>query len=98
MRNSVATFRSVDVNGTTWTTDGEWSSTIWAETTTTGCGKPASLPMGTPRSAFITSPEVSIEPRVLVGIQGNGQILAHLLLAESSNGDADCFSDGHLKC
>ncbi len=59
---SDANARTVVVNGTIGRTLGPAWRTHWAVTTTAGCRKPASRPVGGPRSRSTTSPEIAGRP------------------------------------
>ncbi len=82
---SVPLARTVRVSGTTCTTFGPPRSTAPAVTTTAGRRRPASLPIGSPRSTSTMSPGWSIKPRRFVVSQLGGKIAPHLLLPESSD-------------
>ncbi len=77
MITSVLLWRSVRVNGTTWTTFGPPLSTRCAVTTMAGRRGPASLPDGVPGSRATTSPCVSIKPRRLFVVELSREVSRH---------------------
>src|SRR5680860_516028 len=94
---SEAKARTVDVSGTTWTTEGEASSRRWAVTTTAGCRKPASRPIGEPKSTATTSPEFSIEPVDLWFGQLPTKLGTDLVLAQATDGERNRVSDARAE-
>jgi hypothetical protein len=54
---------------------------------------PASEPAGVPRSTRMTSPDVSIEPLVLVVAQRLGELGTHPVLSEQPDGCRDGLRD-----
>src|SRR5680860_280306 len=82
------------VRGTTCTTVGPARRTRCAVTTTAGRRRPASDPSGKPRSMSTTSPEVSIEPSLVVVAGGVRELQSDLVLLQGANGTGDRFGHG----
>src|ERR1035437_2349886 len=94
MATSESKFRTVEVRGTTWITDGSAFKMRWAVTTTAGWRKPASRPSGSPRSRSTTSPDVGIEPGCLVVSERSGELAAHTVLSKRPNRERHRTSHG----